>query len=784
MRTVTGSDDGMPDRESTQRPGGGGARAPAQIMSLPALLMAGLAAVAIDSTGCVAHAAEDSSAASAAPRPRIGLVLGGGGAKGAAHVGVLSVLEEMRVPVDCIVGTSVGALVGGTYASGLTAAEVDKAIRGISFQQAIAFEGERAHQPMRRKLAGDIYSNRFEFGVRNGGLTAPAGFINTQNIEQTIGLLVARSLGVRDFDRLPIPFRAVATDMQTGDMVVLAQGDLAEAMRASMSVPGVFAPVIIDGRVLGDGGLSRNVPVDIARETCADIVIAVSVPNPVPTAEELQSPLTMVMRTIDVLVGANERQQLKTLRPDDVSIVVPMGDITSGSFDRANEAIPLGRQAALARREQLARLSVSEPEYAAWRDATARGERRSVQLAGVDVHGLTRVSERFVLENLELDRGSVVDERLLSERMNRLFASGEFERAEYALSGDAARPTLDVHLQEKSWGPNIVRFDVGLMMGSDSNTAFVLGGDYLRTWINPLGGEIHGQLYFGRTSTFELSLYQPLDARRSWFVEPGILARRSLEDFFIDGEAVARYDLDRAYGYFDVGRVFGSHAELRAGAVSGMQAADRDIADPALPDIPTEGYGGWTARAVFDNRDRIDLPSHGWLGRLSYFHSDDALGSEVASYEKVDALVSGSYRFAQQLVHWRLAGGTSFDTTLPIYDLFVLGGAVSFPGLSLGELRGEDYWLASTMYMHKIAELSSLFGQALYLGFAVTAGDMEDRIDEVHEGPLYAGTLLFGGRTPLGPLRFHLSVASNDDWQVVLGIGRPIEEGAITDPVW
>jgi hypothetical protein len=135
-------------------------------------------------------------------------------------------------------------------------------------------------------------------------------------------------------------------------------------------------------------------------------------------------------------------------------------------------------------------------------------------------------------------------------------------------------------------------------------------------------------------------------------------------------------------------------------------------------------------------------------------------------------------------VHWRAAGGTSFDTPLPLYDLFVLGGPISFPGLNLGELRGEDYWLASTMYMHKIADLSSLFGQALYLGFALTAGDMQGRIDQVSEKPLYAGSLLLGGRTPLGPLRLFLSVASNDDWQVVLGIGRPIEEGVITDPVW
>ena len=748
-------------------------------------------AFAIAGFALAAAAAADTAPAmpaSAAPqvvRPRIGLALGGGGAKGAAHVGVLSVLEELRVPIDCIVGTSMGALVGGTYASGLTAAEVAAAIRRISFQEAIGFEGERRHQSMRRKLAGDIYSNRFEFGLRDDGLTAPSGFINTQNIEQTIGLLVSRSLGVRDFDKLPIPFRAIATDMQTGEMVVLDSGDLPHALRASMSIPGIFAPVIIDGRVLGDGGLSRNVAVDIARETCADIVIAVSVPNPVPTAEELQSPLTMVMRTIDVLVGANERQQLETLAPHDVSIVVHMGDITSGAFDRANDAIPLGRTAALAYREQLSRLSVGESEYAAWRTATSRGERERVQLADVQVHGLERVQQRHVIEKLGVEAGSVVDERELSDRINRLFALGEFERAEFALRGDASRPTLDVFLREKSWGPNIVRFDVGLQMGTDSNTAFVIGGDYLRTWINPLGGEVHGSLYLGRTSTAELSLYQPLDHAADYFVEPGVTARRSVEDLFLDGQAVARYDFERAYGFLDIGRVLGTRAELRAGIVSGIQSADRDIANTALPDVPTEGYGGWTGRFVYDTRDRVDLPSQGWLGRLSYFHSDESLGSEtVPAYEKLDALVAGSYHFGSQLVHWRAAGGTSFNTALPVYDLFVLGGPTSFPGLNLGELRGEDYWLGSAMYMHKIADLSSLFGQALYLGFALTAGDMQGRIDQLQKEPLYAGTLMLGGRTPLGPLRLSMSVTTDDDWQVVLGIGRPIEEGVITDPVW
>ena len=249
-----------------------------------------LAALAATACSCalVASAALATTTTQTLQRPRIGLALGGGGAKGAAHVGVLTLLEDMRIPVDCVVGTSMGALVGGAYAVGMTAEEVERAIREISWSQAIGFEGWRQKLPMRRKLAGRTYSNNFEFGWRDGSVAAPSGIINSQNVEQTIRHLVARGLGTTDFDRLPIPFRAIATDMMTGEMVVLAEGDLAGSMRASMAVPGVFAPVTMDGRTLGDGGLTRNIPIDIARETCADVVIAVAVPTPVPPAEALQ----------------------------------------------------------------------------------------------------------------------------------------------------------------------------------------------------------------------------------------------------------------------------------------------------------------------------------------------------------------------------------------------------------------------------------------------------------------------------------------------------------------
>jgi NTE family protein len=731
-----------------------------------------------------AGAAEAMLAAEPAkPRPRIGLVLGGGGAKGAAHVGVLGVLDELRIPIDCVVGTSMGALVGGTFASGMNATDLEAAIRSISWQDTIARRGLRGQVPMRRKLTGNTYSNSLEFGVRDGRIVAPSGLISAQNVDLTIQYLVGRSRGVTEFDQLPIPFRAVATDMQSGEMVVLDRGDLALAMRASMAVPGVFSPVSIDNRILGDGGLTRNVPVDIARQTCADVVIAVAVPNPTPTAEELRSPLTMMSRTLDVLVGANERQQLDTLGPDDVKIVIDMGDIGSASFERVADAIPVGRNAALAHRAELSRYSLPEAEYLAWRDAASRPGREKVTLAGVNLNGLERANPAYIEHTLGLQAGDQVDARMLANRANAVFALSDFERVTYSLSGDPAQPTLDLNLQEKSWGPHILRFDLGFHIGTDANTAFMIGGDYLQTWINDLGGEIRGSLQLGRTSALEASLYQPLDPLKRWFVEPGISAERSIEDLFIDGDAVTRYRFASAWGYLDAGRVFGNTSELRAGLRAGVQSADREIGPPELPDVSSEGYGGVALRYTYDSRDRDVLWQRGTLVRMNYFRSEESVGAEVA-YDRFEGTATVVVPFRRNVGYLRVSGGSSFDTDLPLYDTFTLGGPVSLPGLSLGELRGSSYWSAQASYLQRIADISYVFGQSIYAGMVFTAADMSGRIDGIEAPPVYSGALILTGRTPLGPVALSLAATSTSEWQLVLGLGRPIEERTITDASW
>jgi NTE family protein len=551
-----------------------------------------------------------------------------------------------------------------------------------------------------------------------------------------------------------------------------------------MAVPGIFAPVAIEGRTLGDGSLTRNVAVDIARQTCADVVIAVAVPTPPPKPEALQSPLVMLSRTLDVLIGANERQQLDTLGPQDVKIIVPMGDIDTGSFDRVTDAIPLGREAAEQHLAELSRYSLSDADYRAWRASRRRPEDRTVQIDDIEVTGLRTVSEAYVRSHLGLNPGDHVDEQRLSEAMSQVFDLGDFESVQYRLLGDLRHPTLHVDVAEKSLGPNILRFDIGLVMGTEGGNAFVLAADYVRPWVNASGGELHGLVQLGRTSRAQLSLFQPLDDAHDWFVEPGLRLQRSTEDVYVDNNAAARYDLDSGFGFLEAGRTFGTTHEVRLGVRSGFQSATREIAFPGLPNIGSEGYGGLTFAYTFDDRDREALATRGWLGRVTYFRGLDALGSAQGDYDRAEGVLTKSLPVGTDLLQLRGAGGGTFDGSLPFYDYFVLGGPISFPGLGIGQLRGTSYWATSASYLHKIVDINSLFGQSIYAGATLTAGDMSGRIDHVHKDPIFGAAFIVGGRTPLGPMTLSFATTSTADWSVLFTLGRPVEERNIVDADW
>lgn len=741
----------------------------------PLCLVALVAALTVGAAGAVAAEGETS-----AKRPRIGLVLGGGGAKGAAHIGVLRVLEEMRVPVDCVTGTSMGALVGATFASGKRPEEIEESVLAINWAKTVGAEGLRERLPIREKIAGPIFSNSLELGIKDGGLRAPGGFLKTQDIENVLRNLVADARFTQDFDDLPLPFRAVATDMLAGEMVVLDSGDISVAMRASMAVPGAFSPVVIGDRVLSDGGMMRNLPVDIARNLCADVVIAVSLSSPPPKRDDLLSAVTLAGRSLDVMIDANQKAQLATLTERDVSIVVPMGDIGSADFNRVPDAVPLGREAALAQRESLRRYALPPEEYAAWRAALDRFDGGEVRLASVSITGLQRVNPDYVDAQLRHAKpGNSVTNAEIVDDTSRVFALGDFERVEYRVGGTEQERTLDIHAVEKSWGPDFVRFDLGLAASTGGDVLFVLLGEHKRTWMNDLGGEWSSAVQLGTNSVIKTAFYQPFDVKQRFFVEPQVGYKRWFEDVFLDDDRVATYDLKDAFGQADFGANVGTSMQLRAGLRFALASADLETGF-LLPELDTTSENSIVARAVYDTRNTLALPTSGMLFKARYQNAGTVFGGDE-DFQVAEGLVLKAFPFRGDSLSLFALAGAELDGELPVYQNFTLGGIRSFPGLQTYQLRGDKYWTAGSAYFWKLADIQSLFGQAVYAGFRLQAGRMGEGIPGNSLGTRYGSAVSLNGRTPIGPAAISLGVADEGNWELQIAFGRPIDEGNMFD---
>jgi NTE family protein len=712
-------------------------------------------------------------------RPRLGLVLAGGGAKGGAHVGVLKVLEEAHVPIDCIAGTSMGALIGAGYASGIPAKDLETFLTGIDWKAVVGGVGQRDLQPIEQKRAGVTYSNNLEFGLQDKRVVIPGGVVNTASIEDLLRTYVAGARMQPNFDKLPIPYRAVATDMVTGEMVVLKDGDLATAMRASMAIPGAFAPVVTDQYILADGGMVRNIPVDVARELCAERVIVVNLVEPSVPREKLQTSIQLLSRSNGVMIEANERLQLATLGPDDVRIDVQMGDIGTADFERVPDTVPLGEAAARAALPQLARYSVSKDQYHVWRQQVTARQDVEATLADVKYVGMERVNPKYLESRAQVKPGDTVDITEISAEAQRMSALPEFESVEYRLVGDPDHPTLEWMPREKRWGPNYLKFDLGVYGSAGGDLGFTVYAKHTRTWLNSLGAEWRNEIQIGLDNTLRTAFYQPLDVEQRWFVEPRVVLSLTREDVFYDGERLATYNFSDLGGGVDFGLNMGHRAQARLGYIYTRRDVSVDTGSLLLPEGDHDD-AGVMAQLTYDSRDTAFNPTDGLAGMLEYLRSDDSLGAD-RNWERIEAGVGMALPVRRDIVWATLAGGSDLGSDLPPDRLFMLGGPGSFPGFELGELRASAYWSAAGSYLWKMADIMTLRGQALYAGARLQATQVYDRLDRIDEGQIYGGSLFLTGRTQAGPFTVGVGMTSVDTWSLWLAIGRPIGHGTILE---
>jgi NTE family protein len=714
--------------------------------------------------------------AAADPRPRVGLVLGGGGALGAAHVGVLKVLEELRVPVDCIAGTSMGALVGGAYASGMSAAEAEQFMTGIDWQSIFSRQQKRRYQPMHVKRDNQAISNKLEFGLGEQGLIAPRGLVETQQVESLLRNMVASQTGVEDFDRLPIPFRAVATDLKSGRMVVFRSGDLPTALRASMSVPGAFAPVEFGDWLLVDGGITRNLPVDVAREACADVVIAIGVNPPEPDVERMRSAAGSLGRMVEIMIRSNEQASLNSLAAEDVGVNIVLEGVTSVDFHLAASAIEQGERAAREASSRLRALALPESDYRAWAEARDRraGTRPERRVSGVRFDGVDAETAAWLATRVTTRAGTPLDDAVLADDALRIFATGAYESVSHRYEGSPTAPVVVFVPVEKSWGPTFIAFDYGIESSLKGDPLMVASALLRHTWPQAAGREWRGLVQIGRETRLETDLRTYLDATRRFFALPRIGWYDEREDYYLGDERVASYDSRSLYGQLRAGAEMDNWGELQLGLYRSIDQFAPDIGSSLLPSQRDYDDGGMLVEFERDTRDSDVWATRGSRQRLEYLRAESALGAQRA-YQTLLVEWNESIPLGRALLLLDLAGGSALGSSPPPQQYFRLGGPGALSGLEYGALRGEDFLYTQAGLGWRLTDVDPLLGMTLFAGAAIEAGNVWNRVDGTSaSGPLIGGRLFFGGNTPFGPLTLSLGYVDSGDLALFLGLGRPV----------
>ena len=745
-----------------------------------AKLFHGLTASLVSAFLALPPAASADQAAAPAHRPRVGLVLAGGGAKGGAHIGALKVLEEMHVPIDCIAGTSIGALVGAGYASGQPAKEIEKFVTGIDWAAVMGGVGRRKLEPVEQKRLDQEAGSKVELGLIDGKVVTPIGLADSSAVDDLLRGYVAKSRTVTDFNQLPIPFRAVATDMMTGDMVVLDHGDIALAMRASMAIPGAFSPVVLDPYILSDGGMVRNIPIDVARNTCADIVIVVNLVEPPPTREKLVQATQLLSRSMDVMFEVNEKAQLATLTDRDILINVPMGDITTGDFDRLPETIPLGEAAARKVAAQLAALAVPEDQYAAWRKAVTTSQAVEAKVADVKVEGLDFINPEYLRTMMEVKAGDTVTIDKISQDARHMAALDEVDSVAYRLDGPPDDSTLTWLPEEISLGQSVLRPTLGLFADGGGDFMFLAGVQHVRRWINSLGAQWRNQLQIGDESLITTSFYQPFDVAQHTFIEPSAFGKRIVEDLYNKGDRIATYEFVDFGGRVELGWNASRYAQVRAGYLYDQRKTRIDTGLAALPSVDVDD-AGLTVSARYDSRDTSTFSTTGLAAAVRYEHMDESLGSD-RNWDRLEAAVRKAISIGKYVTWLSLAGGTDLDTALPEDRWYSLGGPRVLPAFQHDELRVRQYWVGESSFLRRLKTLSPIKNQAIYGGLGLQAVGLYDRLDVPGDDDevMYGGYLFVAGPTALGTFTLGAGFADGEA-NIWLSIGKPISSGTILD---
>jgi NTE family protein len=706
-------------------------------------------------------------------RLRVGLALGGGSARGLAHVGVLEWLRDHRVPIDAVAGTSIGGLIGGSYATGMTAAEIRALTERIDWDDVLAADAPFEHKTFRRKQDRRIFPAPLQFAVRRG-LWLPRSLNPGQRVALFLDRLTLPYSALPSFDDLPTPFRSVAFDINRSESVVLDHGVLSEAMRATMALPGLFPPVTIAGRLLVDGGFLNNVPADVARHMNVDVVFAVDVGRDPSSASDVTA-WSMVSRAIDsVMASATKR----TLESADVVIRPDLSGLTGIDWTMASEWRKRGYAAAAARAPELERYAVSREEYDA-HEAARLARRRTGPIVPtvLVINGLEPEDQATVTREIRARPGRPVDLDELAEDLLHLSGTDRYELITHHLAAGAGGTQLVINASRKPNGPAFLSLGAEVNNIDAANFAMnVLGRTTVYDAVGQ-GSELRLDFVLGTRQAAGAELFRPVLAR--WlFAAPRAGISHGTRNLFADERLVGEYALTRSGVGVDVGILAGRSVEVRLGAEVARTEASLRVGGPLLAEADGTDRTV-SAQFTFDGQDSPVVPSRGTYARARVRHFFSA--SEPRGEPAVVAAIDSPQRFDQaefdaitfvsptrrNRIFTRVAGGTSFDAR-PYLNDFSLGGPFRMSAFRNEELRGAHYALACAGYMRQLPRLPAWVGGHAYLAAWVEAGTaFEARATAAWQrnvaagvivdsliGPIFAG----GSAGPHGHHRLYVSL--------------------------
>ncbi|WP_025526358.1 patatin-like phospholipase family protein [Vibrio parahaemolyticus] len=729
-------------------------------------------------------------------RPKVAVVLAGGGAKGAAHIGVLKALEEMHIPVDIITGTSMGAYVGGLYATGMSADEIESFIYSVDWNSGYRDRVDRSQRRVRDKEYEDRYQITTDLGLRFGEVRAPTGVVQGQNMLRVLRETTGNLGRFESFDELAIPYRSVATDILELDEVVIGNGYLVDAMMASMSVPGALPPYKLNGHMLVDGGVVNNMPVDVARAMGADVVIAVDISTDYKTEDDFTGLFTVADQLSNYLVRRSTQQQVETLQEHDVYIRPNVGQMETVEFDKMPWAFQSGYDITREMESKLAGLRLSNAEYQKYIDHKQEVRKKLVYgddrvVDEIVIVNNTHYSDVLLTNRLELETGRKIETAEIEKAVENLYALDRFELITYHFEEVDGSNLLVFDVNEKSWGPNYLNFRFFLEDDFDTDSQYGIGMSTNFTNLNSHGAEMALNVEMGTDKLIEAELYSPVLSSQEFFVAGKVAYSsegRNLPVSDDDSSLSSVNDfLPVSYTEFVSEIAIGIQPTLWQELRLGGRYSSGSIELSTLASVGNLDFErrGLFANYRLDTLDDFAFPTRGLLVDLEYLVSHDTSPEEIGQSKPKDIVEDTVYeidaRFKGAMSYQRhtLVGQAEYSfvqskNSSITLDPRELGGFLHLSGIPRNSLIGQNLFFSSLVYRYKWFDNDfGLFEAPVYVGASLEhGGTWSDNDLKLNEAPLYnAASIFFGVDSPIGPIMLAYGRTEQDMEAVYLIVG-------------